>query len=160
MGYADYDDPAPPPRPSQPAELLDHATGAIGLVVRLIGLALLCVGVAVGLKVIDVAYTLYRQPQNIERFAHAIEQGSHLDEVLSPEPSVGASSGSDAADAGTAMPAPTQAHARRMQGIQFRLSYFAAWIIMLLLMLVASGIAMSVVSAGGRLALGERRVKG
>ena len=136
MGYADHDDapPAPPPEP----DLIERTGSVIGLIVRLIGVALLCVGIAVALKVISEAFQLYNQPQSIERFADAIEAGSNLDAVFAPL----------AGDTGT--PANV-----RSGPPPLRLSYFAAWAIVLFLLLVVSGIAMSVVATGGRLALGD-----
>lgn len=134
MGYSDHDNPPPPREP----DLLDRTGTFIGLIVRLIGVALLCVGIAVALKVIAEAFQLYNQPQTIERFAQAVEQGSNLDAVFAPlarEP--------DAPARGSAATPP------------LRLSYFAAWVVVLFLLLVVSGIAMSVIAVGGRLALGD-----
>ena len=135
MGYADYEE-QPSPIASEP-DLFDRAGTVLGLIVRLIGVALLCVGIAVALKVISEAFQLYNQPQSIERFAEAIEHGSNLDAILAPDP---------VKDGG----AP-----RRVEATPLRLSYFAAWVVVLMLLVVVSGIAMSVVATGGRLALGD-----
>lgn len=152
MGYADHDDGKRRVVASEP-DILDRTAGAIGILVRLVGLALLCVGIAVALKVMAEAFTLYNDPATIERFANAIESGSNLDKVFAPmqvEATRGIESGSqELADTDArAQDAQPQAHS-------LRLSYFAAWFVVLALLVVVSGIAMSVVSAGGRLALGN-----
>ena len=136
MGYADHED-TPPPAPAREPDLLDRAGTVLGMCVRLIGLALLCVGIAVALKVVSEAFLLYNQPQSIERFALAVERGSNLDAALAPV---------EEADG-------TEASSRRGPP-PLRLSYFAAWIVVLMLLLVVSGIAMSIIVTGGRLALG------
>ena len=139
MGYADRDEPAP--GPAAEPDLLDRAGSVIGILVRLIGVALLCVGVAVGLKVISEAFQLYNQPQSIERFVVAVEQGSNLDAALAPlEEVIGDS-------------------ASRRRPPTLRLSYFAAWVVVLMLLVVVSGIAMAVVATGGRLALGSAAMR-
>lgn len=142
MGYADLD-PPPNEQRTPPRDAFAWSEGIIGLVVRLAGIALLVLGAALALKVVVEAVGLYQQPSRIERFARAVEQGSHIDRVLSPDTDhVATDSGGATAQAATA--APTV----------LRLSYFAAWFIVLMLLLVVSGIAVSLVSAGGRLALG------
>lgn len=138
MGYADRDEQErETPRPSPTPDVLDRVGDVIGLVVRLVGVALLSVGIAVGLKVVAEVFDLYNQPQTIERFADAIEQGSNLDAVFAPERA-------PAADDAPARSGPPP----------LRLSYFAAWIVVLMLLVVVSGIAMSIITTGGRLALG------
>ena len=140
MGYADHEGAPPAPETAtREPDLFERAGTIIGLVVRLMGVALLCVGIAVALKVISEAFALYNQPQVIERFAQAIETGSNLDAVLAPDP---------LPEGGTAAP-------RRGAAAPLRLSYFAAWVVVLMLLVVVSGIAMSVVATGGRLALGD-----
>jgi len=141
MGYGDHQGAAPAPVAEREPDIFDRAGTVIGLVVRLIGVALLCVGIAVALKVISEAFQLYNQPQVIERFAQAIDQGSNLDAVLAPDPTE--TSG-----------AATSADSRTTQA-PLRLSYFAAWVVVLMLLVVVSGIAMSVVATGGKLALGD-----
>lgn len=144
MGYADLD-PSPGSARAASRDAIAWSEGVIGLVVRLAGLALLVLGAALALKVVVEAVGLYQQPTRIERFARAVEQGSQIDRVLSPE--------TDRRAAGqSAAPGPTQD-----TGAVLRLSYFAAWFIILMLLLVVSGIAVSLVSAGGRLALGAGR---
>jgi hypothetical protein len=57
-------------------------TDFLSIVVRLLGMVMLLIGLFVGIKVIFQAWDLYKEPQNIERFADAIEQGSDLDVML------------------------------------------------------------------------------
>ncbi|MBE0439020.1 MAG: hypothetical protein IBX57_04485 [Gammaproteobacteria bacterium] len=58
------------------------STEILTFIVRVLGLVMLLVGLYVGIKVILEAWHLYEQPQRIERFATAIEQGSHIDSLL------------------------------------------------------------------------------
>ena len=58
------------------------STDLLSIVVRLFGLTLLVIGLYIGIKVIFEAWHLYEEPQRIERFADAIEQGSNLDALL------------------------------------------------------------------------------
>ena len=139
MGYADHDDSPVKATATMDADVIERAGSVIGLLVRLIGVALLGVGIAVSLKVISEAFELYNNPQVIERFAEAIEQGSNLDAVLAPLEA-------EVKDAQTP---------RRERAPSLRLSYFAAWVVVLMLLVVVSGIAMAVVTTGGRLALAD-----
>lgn len=53
-------------------------TEVITIIVRLLGMVVLLVGLYIGIKVVFEAWHLYEEPQRIERFAKAIEQGSNL----------------------------------------------------------------------------------
>ncbi|MCB1739569.1 MAG: hypothetical protein KDK91_04315 [Gammaproteobacteria bacterium] len=106
--------------------------------VRLLGVCILLVGLLVGYKVVTEAWALYRDPTRIEAFAEAIEQGAHIDRLLSsalPEQRSGA--GASATTQPMKVPA----------------SYFLAWLIAPLLLFVVGALAMSAISTGGRLAL-------
>ena len=56
----------------------------VTILVRLLGMAVLVVGIGAGVLVIYEAWQLYREPQRIDRFAVAIEQGSNLDRFVGP----------------------------------------------------------------------------
>jgi disulfide bond formation protein DsbB len=132
------------------------------IIVRLIGMMVLFVGLYVGLKVILEAWGLYQRPERIEGFAAAIERGSNIDQIFSatvrgmsteisddviiPEDGAPAESLSQGA-ANPAMPQST-ASAKSL-----RLSYFAAWLIVMMMFLIIGSLAMSAISTGGRLAL-------
>lgn len=142
MGYHDRDHPEPEAPPAQSAAQIALAAG-----VRAVGVAVLLVGLWAGVKVILEAWALYEQPQRIERLAGAIQQGSNIDGVL----------GSLAAPEDGAAEADAAAAPRAGGG--FRLSYFAAWFIALLLMFVIGSLAMAAITTGGRLALYDLAVK-
>ena len=81
MGYSDYDD----AEPAGSRTTLTVLHGATSLMVRLAGLALLSVGLWAGVSVILEAWSLYKDPLRIERFASAIEEGSNLDRLFAAE---------------------------------------------------------------------------
>jgi len=158
-------------RPSRPAERVDQSDPgyreydlllraspprAIGILqqslavlVRLLGLCFLVVGIGAALVILREAWDLYQEPDRMVRFATAIERGSNLDKIFSfgDESTTTASDGeSTGAGAGESTSS-------------LRLSYFAGWFLVLLLMLVASILAISAVSAGGRLVLYDTDIR-
>ena len=147
MGYDDRDE-----APAEPDARMGIAALLLGAVVRLIGVAVLCVGLWAGVKVIVEAWALYEQPQRIERFATAIQSGSNLDGLIGDLVKAGAEAGETSGGAAAA--------ARRGEpGGTLRLSYFAAWFIALLLIFVIGTLAMTAVTTGGQLALYDLQVK-
>ena len=132
------------------------------VIVRLIGMMVLFVGLYVGLKVILEAWGLYQTPERIEPFAAAIERGSNIDQIFSATVQRTSIEISDdvviPADAAqnhsvntqTENPARTPSSAVDKD---LRLSYFAAWLIAMMLFLIIGSLAMSAISTGGRLAL-------
>jgi hypothetical protein len=118
---------------------------ALGIVVRAVGVVVLFVGLWVGIKVILEAWALYEQPQRIVRFADDIQKHSKIDGVIG---SLGAATGADKAQ---------QAGSGPDNGL--RLSYFAAWFIVLLLIFVIGSLAMSAITTGGQLALYDLQLK-
>ena len=129
---------------------VDRGSRTISLVVRFTGLVLLIVGFIVALMVISNAWSLYDDPDQIKRFARAVERGSNLDLTLSSAAAKGrrqleVSSGNDIDDA--LDPA---------QGLRF--SYFVAWMIAILLLLLIGRISISAVRTGGELALYDVKV--
>ncbi len=127
-------------------------TDFLSIVVRLLGLVMLLIGLFVGIKVIFEAWDLYKEPQNIERFADAIEQGSHLDVMLAKftlHPKTN--------DSESVTQQPLQAAATSAESL--RLTYFLAWIIAVLLLMVVGGLASSAIRTGGQLALYDLQVK-
>lgn len=129
-------------------------TDFLSIVVRLLGLVMLLIGLFIGIKVIFEAWDLYKEPQNIERFADAIEQGSHLDVMLAkftpqPKPKV---DNNESAVQQTLPKAGTSTES-------LRLTYFLAWIIAILLLIVVGSLASSAIRTGGQLALYDLQVK-
>ena len=98
----------------------------------------------IGLSVISQAWGLYEKPENIQRFARAIEQGSHLDKALS------AFSASAAEEA--------QNQTLQSSGADLKLSYFAAWVIAILLLMLIGRLAILAVKVGGELVLYDVQV--
>jgi len=120
----------------------------LAVIVRVLGLCFLVVGIGAAVLILHEAWMLYQEPERINRFALAIEQGSNLDKIFTL-------SGGEAevqAESGGGAPAPAT-------GSSLRLSYFAGWFLVLLMMLVASIVAISAVSAGGRLVLYDTDIR-
>ena len=127
-------------------------TDFLSIVVRLLGLVMLLIGLFVGIKVIFQAWDLYKQPQNIERFADAIEQGSHLDIMLAKFTSQPKANDSESITQQSVQKAETSTES-------LRLTYFLAWIIAVLLLMVIGGLASSAIRTGGQLALYDLQFK-
>ena len=131
-------------QPSQTTEVL-------AVIARLLGMVMLIIGLFIGIKVIFEAWNLYDEPQRIERFAEAIDEGSNLDKLLSSlqKKTVSAEQ----------VPNELSATSSRPEQASLRLSYFIAWIIALLLLMVIGGLAASAIRTGGQLALYDLQVK-
>lgn len=143
MGYADADQPRedePEARASLGRVLLEYG-------VRTVGVAVLLVGLWIGIEVILEAWALYEEPSRIVRFADDIQRHSNLDGVIG---SLTAADGQQAGDAQAG---------RGESGGGLRLSYFAAWFIVLLLMFVIGSLAMAAITTGGQLALFDLQVR-
>lgn len=120
----------------------------LAVLVRLLGLCILVIGIGATAIILREAWMLYQEPSRIDRFALAIEEGSNLDKIFALE----GEKAEEAEEAGTPttdIPASTS----------FRLSYFAGWFLVLLLMLVGSIVAISAVSVGGRLVLYDTDIR-
>jgi hypothetical protein len=121
--------------------------------VRGFGFLLMLVGLWISLAVIAEAWSLYRQPVKIERLARAIEQGSHLDLTLSSATGGSQAPQQPAVDGMPATPPATTA------APGFRLTYFVAWIIAILLLLLVGRLALAAVKTGGELVLYDSQFK-
>ena len=109
--------------------------------VRTIGIVLLLIGLWAGLHVILESLSLYRDPLRIEQLAQAIERGSRIDQSLSAKNHVPDS----------ALRNPSE------RGLQ--LSYFVAWVVALMLLLLISMMAFSCIRAGSDLVLQDKNLK-
>ena len=138
---------------------LERSDRVLNLLVRGCGLVLMVVGLVVSLTVIVSAWSLYRSPTHIEYFALAVEQGSHLDLTLSRATQRGQQQ-IDTSDRAGLSPAPRAPDTPAMV-VQpgFRFSYFMAWLIAILLLLLVGRLAIAAVRTGGELALYEVQVK-
>ncbi len=127
-------------------------TDFLSIIVRLLGVVMLLIGLFIGIKVIFEAWDLYKHPQSIERFAEAIEQGSHLDTLLAkftPHPK----------DIKNDTHAQSTLKKSETPGDSLRITYFIAWIIALFLLMIIGSLAFSAIKTGGQLALYDLQVK-
>jgi hypothetical protein len=136
-----------------PADWVDRSTSLLNLTVRSLGLLLLLVGMFVALMTIVSAWSLYANPATIENFAHAVERGSHLDLTLAQV------AGSDAPADAEIEPLPGPRPAAAPAQPVFRFSYFVAWLLAILLLLLIGRLAIAAVRTGGELALYDVQVK-
>lgn len=150
MGYHDHDVDLEDEAPAAP---LTVATRVLALIVRLTGLALLIAGLVVAVLVLREAWALYESPQRIEPFAAAVEVGSHIDRALAP-PERSPRTGTTSPATGEAPDAAGEPVAAGL-----RLSYFFAWFIVFMLIIVIARIAMAAISTGGRLVLYDTEVR-
>ena len=148
MAYQDRDERTPQdtrereaaPTGSNLALLASRTTNAF---VRLVGVALVLVGLWAGVKVVFEAWGLYQQPAAIDRLARVLDHASHVDSLLVSRPPA-ASEGGGKAGASATQQAPEE---------PFRLSYFLAWTLAILLLLLIGKLATWTVRAGGELAI-------
>jgi hypothetical protein len=140
-------------------DLLTRGAQLSQLLVKAAGFVLLVVGLWISLAVIAEAWSLYRDPAQIERFADAIEEGSHLDRAIS---SVAQDKNTDLEEASAAdiiENAQTTPAAASDPAPQFRLTYFVAWLIELMLLMLIGRLALAAVKTGGELVLHDRHIK-
>jgi disulfide bond formation protein DsbB len=128
------------------------STDLLSIIVRLFGLALLVIGLYIGIKVIFEAWHLYEQPQRIERFADAIEHGSNLDALLASVTTGKSASLPDQSGPATATKA-------KKTTPQLKITYFLAWGIVVVLLMVIGSLASTAIKTGGQLALYDLQVK-
>lgn len=142
----------------------DMGKGLMSIIVRLIGMFLLLAGLWVAFQVMLEALELYRQPQKIERFARAIEQGSNIDKSLSSlrdsvspgESGTGVDENSSGTGAGMEenTVSPPQAPSNNI-----RVSYFLSWVIVLMLLMLIASISLRAIKTGGELVLYDMQIK-
>lgn len=106
---------------------------------RVAGLLLLIVGIVTMTRVVFEAWELYEAPNEIVRFAEAIERGSNIDKVLLPRNR----SGSADAASGEQRYLAT--------GDDLRPSYFLAWILAVPLLLSIGMLSLWATRAGAEL---------
>ncbi len=130
--------------------LNESSQDVLGIVVRMCGLLLLFIGLWIAIQVFSEALALYKDPKNIERMATAIEAGSNIDKSIVPIRD------SLLGDEETATePAIKPDHGSHT----FRISYFIAWVVDLLLLLLLARIALMAIKTGGELALYDAQIK-
>jgi len=149
----------------------DGIRDLMGITVRAIGMVLLLFGLWLALEVLNEAWQLYHDPGRIERFAEAIEQGSNIDRSIAPL-QIENPAGADAEQAEDLQAGELNAYGRRSETAQsadttvkvdpryrLRLSYYIAWVITLLLLLLLARISLAAVRTGGELVLYETQMK-
>lgn len=128
--------------------LNEASQDVLSIVVRMCGLLLMFIGLWIAIQVFNEALALYKDPANIERMAVAIETGSNIDKTIVPiHDSILGEEGAETVSKPETNP----------NG--FRLSYFIAWVVDLLLLLLLARIAIMAVKTGGELALYDAQVK-
>lgn len=137
------------------------STEILTFIVRLLGLVMLIIGLYVGIKVILEAWHLYEQPQRIERFATAIEQGSHIDSLLASlaTPDTPPNSSLNQVEDSLQNSDNINSPAAEQTKPDIRMTYFLAWAVVILLLMVIGGLASSAIRTGGQLALYDLQVK-
>ena len=140
----------------QSDDWVEQGSRLLSLAVRGCGLILLAVGFVVALMVIASAWSLYDDPDKIEAFARAVERGSNLDLTLSNATSAGRRQLEDDAPETTIASAAPDAMTVAPPALRF--SYFIAWLIAILLLLLIGRLALAAVSTGGELALYDVKV--
>jgi len=135
----------------------DAGRNIMGFIVRMIGMFLLLAGLYVAIQVLLTALDLYEHPEQIERFAVAIEKGSNIDKSLAPIRD-GLIADNDS-DNGVQQYAETGKRPASASANNIRLSYFFAWVIVLLLLLLIARISLTAIKTGGELVLYDMQIK-
>jgi hypothetical protein len=128
--------------------LNETSKDVLSVVVRMCGLILMFIGLYIAIQVFNEALSLYKDPANIERVAKAIEAGSNIDKSIAPLRD--SLLGEDAEDSETKS-------VENSNGI--RISYFIAWVVDLLLLLLLARISLMAIKTGGELALYDAQIK-
>ena len=138
MAYYQFDDDAG----DVPAKAGSIVNATLNWVVRFAGVGVLAVGIWAAVNVINEAWDIYKSPRNsrVDNVALAIDEATHIDTIIAP-PARAEAEGADKDKKRTRTSEP------------FRLSYFIAWPIVLLLLLLIGRLAISAIKAGGELAL-------
>ncbi|MCP5143867.1 MAG: hypothetical protein H6978_03485 [Gammaproteobacteria bacterium] len=125
---------------AEAAERLERTTNMLQMGMRGFGIALMIIGAVVMLRVMYEGWALYRHPERIGYFVTAIEQGTNLDQVTFNRP-----------DEATGL--------NQSNAPPFRIAYFAAWIIVILLLLLVCRLALGAIRTGTDLAMHDARMR-
>lgn len=130
-----------------------NSTDILSIIVRTIGLIVLVIGLYIGIKVIFEAWHLYEEPQRIERFADAIEHGSNLDALLASVTTNKTIAKQIDSSKETIKPR------QEKSSPPLKVTYFLAWGIVVILLMVIGSLASAAIRTGGQLALYDLQVK-
>lgn len=131
----------------------------MSIFVRFTGLFLLIAGVYVALHVMLKAVELYENPVTIERFALAIEKGSNIDKSLSSIRDAVVAEPEEGEVASDATLQESLRGSADKADSHIRVSYFFAWIIMLMLLMLIGSISLRAIKTGGELVLYDMQIK-
>lgn len=124
------------------------ANDMVILCVRTLGFLLLIAGLWVVLQVLSTAQDLYEEPDNIARFAIAIQKGSNVDNAFQLlDENLGNAT------------QQTGDKAINASNNSLKLSYFFAWVIVMLLFLLITRIALACARIGSELILFDMQIK-
>ncbi len=135
----------------------DAGRNIMSFLVRILGLILLLAGMWVAIQVLLTARDLYEHPEQIERFAVAIEKGSNIDKTLAPIRDsliVDSNPDSEVQNYEETKQRPSSTGTSNV-----RVSYFFAWIIAFLLLLLIGRISLTAIKTGGELVLFDMQIK-
>jgi hypothetical protein len=132
------------------SSLNETSKDVLSIVVRMCGLMLLFVGLWIALQVFNEALALYKDPATIERMASAIEAGSNIDKSIAQTRNSILGDDEETPETKTLAKDSTQ---------EFRISYFIAWVVDLLLLLLLARISIMAIKTGGELALYDAQIK-
>ena len=134
----------------------DSGKNTLGVIVRGSGFALLVIGLLLSFLTVREAFNLYHEPARIERFAFAIEKGSNLDKSLN---SLRANAIAKNQQDKTSPDESNTEPGRVRNPDNVSVSYFIAWIIVLLLLLLMARIGLAAIKTGGELVLYDMQIK-
>lgn len=147
----------------------DSTRDFMAFIVRAIGLVLLLFGLWLALEVLHEAWQLYHEPARIERLAKAIEEGSNIDRSIAPlqlNNQSDQTATEETPQSQLNLYGPQEKAGDAQTGKQpaepqyrLRLSYYIAWVIALMLLLLIARIALGAVRTGGELVLYETQMK-
>lgn len=126
----------------------------MSMIVRGAGMLLLLMGMWMGMKTLNIILDLYQTPETIERFATKIEQGSGIDKAIAPAKEIIASTNSSTESNPNELQefeAKPKKNSASQQGL--RMSYFFAWAIVLILLLILGRLSLIAIKVGGELVL-------
>lgn len=143
---------------------VSSANKVMAIFVRSVGMVLLLAGLALAILVMMEAWSLYKYPERIEVYARAVEKGSNIDQALAPRSKSARArllqGGLNPLSEGDSQSGtPPAESASEAASANLRLSYFFAWFIVFILIMLIARIALSAVSTGGKLALYDTEVK-
>ena len=134
-----------------------------GTVIRFIGVGIVLFGLVLGLQVIQVAWDLFDDQKIVVTLSEKINEQSNLDKVL---PSIiefknfqrELTKNAHSAVLGETNPKFQDTEIQKESAVKeeaqnFRASYFAAWIITLMLLALIAKISIWAMTAGGKMAL-------